>query len=84
MEWISVKEGLPEDMPENKEKKVIPCFVALKSVYPNGKHTIQKRQRQIVSAYDKNGKRIKTWAWSRRRAYDITHWMPLPAPPKEG
>lgn len=45
-EWISVKERLPEELPENTGRKTISCLVALKSCYPKGKATIQKRQRQ--------------------------------------
>lgn len=77
--WISVKDRLPEDLPENKGRKVIPCLVSLESVYPNGKPTIQKRQRQ-VQYYGSAG---WVWEWSRIGASRVTHWMPLPEPPKE-
>jgi hypothetical protein len=33
-EWISVKERLPEELPENTGRKTISCLVALKSCYP--------------------------------------------------
>lgn len=79
-EWISVKDRLPEDMPEYHGKKVIPCIVALRSCYPKGKPTIQKRQRQWYQGYyDTQPK----WCWSQQWSERITHWMPLPAPPKE-
>ena len=76
-EWISVKERLPEDLPENKGKKVIPCLVSLKSAYPNGKPNTQKRQRQLQH-YGSAG---WVWEWSRIGASRVTHWMPLPEPP---
>lgn len=78
--WISVKERLPEDLPENEGRKVIPCIVALKSCYPNGKATIQKRQRQATYDYDNN---LNGWEWSRIGKSRVTHWMPLPEAPKE-
>lgn len=80
MEWISVKDRLPEEMPENYGRKIIPCIVALKSCYPKGKPTIQKRQRQWIYHYDGS---FVGWEWSRLGAYRVTHWMPLPEPPKE-
>ena len=78
MEWISVKERLPEELPENKGRKTISCLVALKSCYPKGKATIQKRQRQWIPYYDGS---FVGWEWSRIGAQRVTHWMPLPAPP---
>ena len=77
--WISVADRLPEDLPENKGKKVIPCLVSLKSTYPNGKPNTQKRQRQL-QYYGSKG---WVWEWSRIGASRVTHWMPMPEPPKE-
>lgn len=79
--WISVKERLPEELPENTGRKTISCLVALKSCYPKGKATIQKRQRQWIPYYDGS---FVGWEWSRIGAQRVTHWMPLPDPPKEG
>ena len=78
--WISVEERLPEDLPENKGKKVIPCLVSLKSTYPKGKPNTQKRQRQL-QYYGSAG---WVWEWSRIGASRVTHWMPLLEPPREG
>lgn len=80
MEWISVKRMLPEELPENAGRKIIPCIVALQSCYPNGKATIQKRQRQWIHRYDGC---FVGWEWSRIGKSRVTHWMPLPEPPKE-
>ena len=77
--WISVNEQLPEHLPENKGKKIIPCIVALESCYPNGKATIQKRQRQPLYNYDGDQ---YGWEWSRIGASRVTHWQPLPEPPE--
>ena len=76
--WISVKDMLPEELPENQGKKVIQCLVSLKSTYPNGKPNTQKRQRQL-QWYGAKG---WVWEWSRIGACRVTHWMPLPQPPK--
>ena len=78
-DWISVEEKLPEDLPENDGRKVIPCIVALKSCYPNGKAAIQKRQRQVLYDYDGNP---CGWEWSRIGKSRVTHWMPLPESPE--
>lgn len=76
--WIPVTEMLPEELPENQGKKVIQCLVSLKSTYPNGKPNTQKRQRQLQWYGAKGWK----WEWSRIGACRVTHWMPLPQPPK--
>lgn len=78
LSWIPVTERLPEELPENEGKKVIPCLVSLKSTYPNGKPNTQKRQRQL-QYYGGEGWK---WEWSRIGAYRVTHWMPLPEAPK--
>jgi acetone carboxylase gamma subunit len=73
--WIPVTERLPEDLPENKGKKVINCIVA-HSPYANGKLTSQFRQRKLDNWDNK-------WYWSKIGGCTVTHWMPLPEPPKE-
>ena len=78
LDWISVKDRLPEDLPENEGRKVIPCLVSLSSVYPNGKPTTQKRQRQL-QYYGSAG---WAWEWSRIGSSRVTHWMPLPEGPE--
>lgn len=68
-------ERLPEDLPENEGKKVINCIVA-HCPYDNGKLTSQFRQRKWDKYYNK-------WHWSKIGGNTVTHWMPLPKPPKE-
>ena len=67
--WISVKDRLPEDdLPNNK--KQIKVLVVIKA--KNG-YTVRSQMR-FLNIYNK-------WAW-KYSAGDITHWMPLPEPPK--
>ena len=71
--WIPVSEMLPEDMPENKGKKVINCIVA-HPPYKNGKLVSQFRQRKYGG--DDYG-----WYWSKIGSCCVTHWKPMPEPP---
>lgn len=73
--WIPVTERLPEELPENKGKKVIGCIVA-HDPYGNGKLVSQFRQRKWDNWDNK-------WYWSKIGGCTVTHWMPLPEPPKE-
>ena len=72
--WISVKDGLPEDLEENKGKKVINCIVE-HAPYGNGKTTTQFRQRKYDSYY-------KEWRWSKIGGCTVTRWTMMPQPPK--
>ena len=71
-EWISVKDGLPED-----DVRVLVCG--------NGgdeSHVIAITQ----YTHRKYGYNIEGWIepWQYFfYNYEITHWMPLPEPPKE-
>lgn len=71
--WISVKDRLPEDDVD----------VIVYAVSNNGGYTI------VVTFHTHTlyGLNIEGWAspWQYfTRNYTITHWMPLPDPPKEG
>ena len=74
--WVSCDVIMPENVPENNGKKIIPCIVSVKSRYPNGKPNVQKRMRQ-QSAYTESG-----WTWSQGKSDRITHWAMLPDPPE--
>ena len=74
VEWRSVNEQLPEDMPGNEGKKVIPCLVAVAppKSQPNRKPRVTVAQRQFIrSRYSPSG-----WEWSR--SLDVIKWRPLP------
>ena len=77
--WISVKERLPD-----KEEKYHLCYAK------GGYHCICLWTNDIFglrSVYINHYKPGSKWGWSMhtKPKYDeITHWMPLPEPPKEG
>lgn len=79
--WISVKDKLPEDiLPKDSDRLMIKCLVISK-----GKKDVRTlcRQRRIMSFDPKVNKIHYTdWFWSKY-AHNITHWQPLPEPPKE-
>ena len=77
-EWISVDERLPEEV-YGKHRKRISVLVCTES----GKISTASRQRAVH--FDKSKLvwvELDTFDWSGRK--HITHWMPLPEPPKEG
>ena len=78
-EWISVDERLPEDdLPKEHKKKTIKVIVAIKA--KNG-ITIRTQERFLDYTYSNGGERKSYWHW-RFSHGEVTHWMPLPEPPK--
>lgn len=81
MEWISVKDRLPEENLSfgRVQVTVLACTKAKKV-------TIASRVFEQERTF-KYGNIEKTypahWIWSRGMNSKITHWMPLPEPPKE-
>lgn len=73
-EWYSVNECMPEDLEENKGKKVINCIVE-HDTYGNGKTTTQFRQRKY-DGYNKE------WRWSKIGGCTVTRWTMMPQPTK--
>lgn len=76
MEWISVKDRMPENGNENQ--KAIKVLVAIKS--KNG-ITVRTQTRFQDRLYHADGYEI-CWKW-RYSAGEVTHWMPIPEPPRE-
>ena len=77
-EWISVDERLPEDtLPTDYKHKTIKVLVAIKA--KNGV-SIRTQKRFLDYIYE-DDERTAFWTW-RFSAGDVTHWMPLPEPPK--
>lgn len=75
--WIPVTERLPEDtLHRFSEVKQIKVLTALKS--DKGVWTVRSQMR-----YKDSFMKEERWRW-KYSGSEITHWMPLPKPPKEG
>ena len=79
-----MEERLPEDVIIDGKKstryKAIKVLVAIKG--SNCVTTIRTQTRFKDYSY-KSGKEYLEWRW-RESSGKVTHWMPLPEPPKEG
>jgi hypothetical protein len=74
--WIPVTEMLPEhDLPKDSKSKQIKVLVAY---LRNGNWIVRSNMRKKGKWYDEPDR----WSWSV--SDPITHWMPLPQPPKDG
>lgn len=84
MEWISVNDRLPED---DKSLRFhvdgVISFTTVMVYTQHGLYAIANRLKHdpigspYLDEYATNG-----WIWSRGCG-EVTHWMPLPEPPKE-
>ena len=73
--WIPVTERLPEDdLPKDSNVKQIKVFVAYKT---NGRWVTRTQIRAKGYFWGD-----KDWSWVKM-SDPISHWMPLPEPPKE-
>lgn len=73
--WIPVSERLPEDdLPKDSKRKSIKVLVTYKT--SNGVPVVRTQVREKEPWFNSKG-----WDWTK--AEPITHWMPLPEPPKE-
>lgn len=72
MDWISVKDSLPEDLPENAGKKSIKVLVAIKERYG---YCVRSQTRLFDSWYER-------WEW-KYAAGSVTHWAKMPDPPTD-
>lgn len=79
MEWISVKDHMPEDdLPENSKVLQIKVIVAIKA--KNG-YTMRTQNRIRQKRSWGSEQPFSDWYW-RFSHGEVTHWMPLPKPPK--
>lgn len=69
-EWIDVKDGLPTEVGE--------AFVYISTT----EHGRECTRTQVLF-YCGNNKWEGDMGWSTTEGFGITHWMPLPEPPKE-
>lgn len=68
-EWISVEDGLPEDG----------CYITHTNA--NGKNKGVIAQKLVTTTI--RGNVVRRWEWNGRISpWIVTHWMPLPEPPK--
>ena len=76
-EWVSVEDRLPEnDAPVGR--KQITVLVCSKAKKVSVASRIYEPEREY------NGKVYPArWRWSKLMNNYVTHWMPLPAPPKK-
>ena len=73
--WIPVSERLPEDdLPKDSKRKSIKVLVTYKT--SNGVPVVRTQVREKEPWFNSMG-----WDWTKSEP--ITHWMPLPEPPKE-
>ena len=76
-EWISVEERLPEnDAPVGRKQiTVLVCSKARKVSVASRIYEPEREYRGKVYP--------ARWRWSKLMNKYVTHWMPLPAPPKK-
>lgn len=80
MEWISVKERLPED----DERITMHDFKYMKGTKVLVFNGVAKVDNRINVYNDLNFFGLKnTSGWVWENCEEVTHWMPLPEPPKE-
>lgn len=82
--WISVEERLPEDDERLKfyDDGHLRCTTVL--AYTEYGRTIPKNRLRVLSTGIEYLDKIATdgWVWASG-SEEVTHWMPLPEPPKE-
>lgn len=65
--WISVEDDLPCN-----HKELIECDISTTLVFVKTKYFVDTDYMRLYMDF--------TWRWERHRG--ITHWMPIPEPPK--
>ena len=79
-EWIPVTERLPE---QDKEVLLIVHGWEDRLYYTGCLHR-QEAERSWLTGIESKASDWKIWGFSYFREPIVTHWMPLPEPPKEG
>ena len=78
-EWIPVTERLPE-----RDKEVLLIVHGWKDrLYYTGCLHRQEAERSWLTGIESKASDWKIWGFSYLREPIVTHWMPLPPPPKE-
>lgn len=77
-EWISVNDRLPDD---EQEVLVIAHGWDGRLVYV-GSHKRVEAQKSWLTGITNKSSEWSLWGWSYLKEPMVTHWMPLPEPPK--
>ena len=79
-EWIPVTERLPE-----RDKEVLLIVHGWEDrLYYTGCLHRQEAERSWLTGIESKASDWKIWGFSYFREPIVTHWMPLPEPPKDG
>ena len=78
MEWISVKDRLPDD---EQEVLVIAHGWDGRLVYV-GSHKRVESQKSWLTGITNKSSEWSLWGWSYLKEPMVTYWMPLPEPPE--
>ena len=79
-EWISVDDRLPSD---EQDVLVIAHGWDGRLVYV-GSHKRVEAQKSWITGITNKSSEWLLWGWSYLKEPMVTHWLPLPEPPKEG
>lgn len=79
MDWISVRDRLPED---EQEVLVIAHGWDGRLVYV-GSHKRVEVQKSWLTGITNKSSEWSLWGWSYLKEPMVTHWMPMPELPKE-
>ena len=83
--WIPVSESLPEDDERVREHKDFRLSLRSVLIHDKERGVLIANRYKIVACGTVCLDELVTdgWVWSNN-AQNVTHWMPMPEPPKEG